>query len=118
MRCECAGPIHIEGEDTSTRRYMHKTHRTHKTTTTHTHTHTHARTHARTRAQTHTHTHTQALINMEGKEFSFAAGATRPWPRIAINDTEPVGMRWVDDHPFPGLPDDLDEPFPVTSGDD
>ena len=55
---------------------------------------------------------------MEGKEFSFAAGATRPWPRIAINDTEPVGMRWVDDHPFPGLPDDLDEPFPVTSGDD
>ena len=36
----------------------------------------------------------------------------------AINDTEPVGLRWVDNHPFPGLPDDWDEPFPETSGDD
>ena len=86
---------------------MHKIH-THKYTRKYTHTNTH----------THTHTHTQALINMEGKTFSFAAGATRPWPRIAINDTEPVGLRWVDNHPFPGLPNDWDEPFPETSGDD
>ena len=106
---ECAGPIHIEGEDTSMYLQIHAQN-TH--TQIHTQIHTHKYTH------TPTHTHTQALINMEGKTFSFAAGATRPWPRIAINDTEPVGMRWVDNHPFPGLPDDWDEPFPETSGDD
>ena len=43
----------------------------------------------------------QELMNREGLDFDLVEGEPRPWPRSAVNDTNPIGSRWVDLNMYP-----------------